>query len=426
MMALTITGGRIIDPASAIDTHQDLHLLDGRVLALGPAPDGFQAEACIDAQGQWILPGLIDLCARPVPDLPRELRAAAAGGVTSLCVPPDIGPCIDTPAVAERLLEQARRAGSARVHPIGALTRALAGEQLAELAALQEAGCVAVSPGADTIADSRTLRQALAYAASHDLLVMLTARDPWLHRHGCAHEGATSTRLGLPAVPGVAESIGLARDLALVELTGVRVHCCRISSALSLPLLQQARARGLPVTADVAVHHLHLCDTDVAAFDTSCRVDPPLRGAADRDALREAIDQRTIDAVCSDHHPLGADAKRMPFPQAAPGMAGLETLLALSLGAVWDGRIPLERAIAALTIGPAQILGLPLGTLAPGAAADLCIVDPEQRWIPDATTLVSGGHNTPFLGRTLRGRVTHTVLGGRIVHRLDAHTRQAP
>jgi len=426
MTALTITGGRIIDPANAVDSQQDLHLLDGRVLALGSAPEGFVPDQRLEVSGQWVLPGLVDLCARPVPDLPCELHAAAAGGVTSLCVPPEISPCIDTPAVAERLLEQARRAGSARVHPIGALTRALAGEQLAELAALQEAGCVAVSPGADTIADSRTLRQALAYAASHDLLVMLSPRDPWLHRHGCAHEGATSTRLGLPAIPGIAESIGLARDLALVELTGVRAHFCRISSALSLPLLQQARARGLPVTADVAVHHLHLCDTDLAAFDTLCRVDPPLRGATDRDALREAIGQRTIDALCSDHHPLGTDAKRMPFPQAAPGIAGLETLLPLSLAAVWDGRLSLEHAVAGLTIGPAQILGLPLGTLTPGAAADLCIVDPDQRWTPDATTLVSGGHNTPFLGRSLRGRVTHTLLGGRIVHRLDAHTRQAP
>ncbi|MDY6956846.1 MAG: dihydroorotase [Pseudomonadota bacterium] len=423
MNALTITGGRIIDPANGVDAQQDLHLLNGRVLARGPAPEGFVPEQRLDVQGQWILPGLIDLCARPLGDFGQELRAAAAGGVTSLCVPPEISPCIDTPAVAERLLEQARREGRARLHPIGALTRALAGEQLAELAALQEAGCVAVSPGPDTITDSRTLRQALAYASSHDLLVMLSPRDPWLHRHGCAHEGATSTRLGLPAIPGVAESIGLARDLALVELTGVRAHFCRLSSMLALPLLQQARSRGLPVTADVAAHHLHLCDTDLATFDTLCRVDPPLRDAADRDALRTAIGERTVDAVCSDHHPLGRDAKRVPFPDATPGIAGLETLLPLVLEAVWQETVSLEQAIASLSANPARILGLPLGTLADGALADVCIMDPEYRWTPDAEMLVSQGRNSPFLGHMLRGRVTHTLLGGRIVYRLDANTR---
>ncbi|MES1993968.1 MAG: dihydroorotase [Pseudomonadota bacterium] len=420
MNRLTLSGGRVIDPARDLDATLDVHLSEGRVLAVGAAPAGFSPDERIDVRGQWVLPGLVDLCARPLPDLAQETRAAAAGGITSLCVPPEVTPCIDTPAVAERLQHQGQQDARARLHLVGALTCALAGEQLAELAALREAGCVAVSQGPWGLTDSQTLRQALAYAASHDLLVMLSPRDPWLYRHGCAHEGATSTRLGLPAIPGVAEAIGLARDLALVELTGVRAHFCRLSSAQSLPLLAQARARGLPVTADVAVHHLHLCDTDLAHFDTLCRVDPPLRGIADRAGLRQAWADGLLTAVCSDHHPLGPDAKRLPFPQATPGIAGLETLLPLALELVWAEHLPLSRAIASLTCAPAQALGLPVGTLAPGAPADLCVVDPQAIWTPTAQTQVSRGLNTPFLDRPLRGRVTHTLLGGRVVYRLDA------
>ncbi|HEY5790454.1 MAG TPA: dihydroorotase, partial [Gammaproteobacteria bacterium] len=349
-----------------------------------------------------------------------EARAAARGGITTLCCPPDTEPVIDTPAVAELVTHRAATVGKVRIRPLGALTQGLGGERISEMAALKAAGCVAMTNALQAIRDTQLLRHALAYAATFDLPVVLCADDPWLHGSGCIHEGEVSTRLGLTGIPGIAESVAVARDLALVAHTGVRAHFGRLSTAAAVAMVARARADGLPVTADVSAHHLHLTELDLSDYDSNCHVLPPLRSQRDRAALRAALADGTLDAVCSDHQPHEAEAKLAPLPATAPGVSGLETLLPLTLRLVEEGVLDLPRALARLTCGPAAALGLDAGTLAPGSHADVCIFDPEQPWRLTAATLRSSGHNTPFLGWEFRARVTHTLLGGRLVHSPEA------
>jgi dihydroorotase len=264
------------------------------------------------------------------------------------------------------------------------------------------------------------MRRALEYAASFDLTVFLHAEDPWLSAPGCMHEGEVSAQLGLPGIPEAAETVGVARDLALIEQTGVRAHFCGLSSARAVTMIAEAQAKGLAVSADVAAHHLHLTEHDIGYFNTQCRVRPPLRARADRDGLREALKHGTLAAVCSDHQPHEPDAKLAPFAEAEPGISGLETLLPLTLKLVDDGLLTLNQAIALLTRRPAEILGIDAGHLGVGATADVCIFDPTAHWTLSAGQLVSRGRNSPFLGWPLRGRVTHTVVGGNPVFELPA------
>jgi dihydroorotase len=422
---LSIRHGRFIDPARGIDGHLDLHLAEGRVLAVGAAPAGFQPDQVLDARGQIVCPGLIDLCARlrePGEEhkgtIASETAAAAAAGITSLCCPPDTWPVIDTPAVAQLITRTADLAGWARVIPAGALTQGLAGEQLSEMFALRQAGCAVMSQADRPILNTLVLRRALEYAATFGLTVFLRSEDPQLRAQGCAHEGRVATRLGLPGIPEAAETVALARDLALAEQTGARVHLRGISCARALEMLADAHCRGLAVTADVSAHQLILTEEDLEGFNSQCHLYPPLRTLADRDALREAVRAGLINAVCSDHQPHEADAKLAPFPSTAPGMAALETLLPLMLQLVAEGVLELPAALARLTCGPAAILGLPLGNLARGQMADVCVFDPATQWRIGPETWSSQGHNTPFRGDLLTGRVTWTLLGGRIVHAL--------
>ncbi len=421
-MSITIRNGRLLDPANALDQHTDLHIAEGRILALGEAPEGFVAEQEIDAQGCWVMPGIIDLQARlrePGHEhkgtIESESRAAAAGGITTLCMPPDTDPVLDEPAVAEQVRNHAKAADRTWVLPLGALTQGLRGEQLSEMLALKEAGCVAVSNARRAIANTLVQRRAFEYAATLDLTVFLQPEDPHL-ASGCMHEGPVSTRLGLPGIPDEAEVIALSRDLELVEQTGVRAHFGQLSSARAVERIAEAQARGLVVSADVSAHQLHLTDIDVAGFNSQCHLRPPLRSQRHQDALRAAVADGTIQAICSDHQPHDRDAKLAPFAATEPGLSGLETLLPLTIKLVDEGVLQPLQAVAALTSGPAGVLALKAGRLDPGAPADIAVVDPDADWVLEAASMHSHGKNTPFLDWCLKGRVTHTLHAGRPVY----------
>ncbi len=422
-MGLLIQGGHVIDPINGIDGRKNIYIDNkGFVVGIGRAPKGFKKTRTLDVRGQIVCPGLVDIRARlREPGLEykatieSETQAAVAGGITSLCCPPDTNPPIDTPAMAQMIQQRAWRFGMAFIYPVGALTRGLKGDLLSDMAALDESGCVAFSNALQPITDTRVMRRAMEYAASFDLTVLLHSEDPWLHGDGCMHEGEVSTRLGLPGIPEAAEIVGVARDLALVEHTGVRAHFCQLSSARAVAMIAEAQKRKLPVTADVTAHHLHLTDQDVGSFNTQCHVLPPLRSLSDRNALRRALKSGVISAVCSDHQPHEPDAKLAPFSRAEPGISGLETLLPLTLKLVEDGMITLADAVALVTSRPAAILGVDAGHLGVGATADVCVFDPDAEWILSADDMISRGRNSPFLGWHLRGRVTHTLVGGKIV-----------
>ncbi|MFA7617879.1 MAG: dihydroorotase [Thiohalomonadaceae bacterium] len=424
-MNILIQGGRVIDPANGVDTQADVYVSGGRVAAVGEAPADFRAERVVDARGRIVCPGLVDLHARlREPGLEHkgtvasETRAAARAGITTLCFPPDTDPVVDTPAAAQLIKRLAREAGQARVLPLGALTQGLKGEQLAEMAALHDAGCIALGNARRPITNTLVMRRALEYAATLDLTVFLYPEDPWL-AGGCVHEGVVGARLGLSGIPECAEVIGLARDLRLVEQSGVRAHFCQLSTASAVELVAEARARGLPVSADVAAHQLYLTEMDVGSFNSLCHVRPPLRTQRAREALRAGLASGAISAVCSDHQPHDADAKLAPFPATEPGASTLETLLPLMLRLADEGVLGLDAAIAKVTCEPAHILGHDSGTLAVGAAADVCVFDPERWWTVSEHTLTSRGKNSPFLGWELKGSVTHTLLAGEVVFELN-------
>lgn len=417
-----IRNGRVIDPANGIDEITDLYVVDKQILAIGEPPAGFNPDRVIDATDKIVCPGLVDLSARlrepgleHKANIGSETRAAAKGGITTLCFPPDTDPVIDTPAVATLIIRRAQHEKKARVLPYGALTQQLAGEQLSEMVALKQAGCIAMSNGFMPIANTLIERRALEYAATFDILAVLRPEDPHLRDNGFAHEGPVSSRLGLPGIPEAAETVAVARDLALAEHTGCRVHFRSLSSGTAVRILEQGQQNRQPVTADVAIHQLHLTEMDIEGFDSNCHVRPPLRSLTDRDALRAGLVRGVIGAICSDHQPHEPDAKEAPFPATQPGISGLETLLPLTLKLVHEGVLPLSTAIERLTCGPADIMQLPYGRLTIGASADICIFDPDKHWIVTPDKLTSAGHNTPFLGWEMTGMVTHTLFEGNIV-----------
>jgi dihydroorotase len=423
---LCLKGGRVIDPANSIDGILDVYVAEGRIASLGRAPEGFRAVREIDASGRIICPGLVDLCARvrePGQEhkatIATESVAAAAGGITTLCCPPDTNPVVETPADTELIRLRAEKIGRTRIVTLGALTHGLGGERLSEMAALKKAGCVGVSNALRPIVNTLVQRRALEYAATFDLTVFLHANDHWLSANGCAHEGRVATRLGLPGIPEAAETAAVARDLTLIEQTGVRAHFCRLTTARGVHMVARAQFDGLPVTADVAIPYLFLTEVDISDFDSRCHVIPPLRTVHDREHLRAALRRGTLSALCSDHQPHEADAKLRSFPSTEPGISGLDTLLPLALRLVEEDVIGLNELIYRLTAGPAAILGLPFGTLSAGASADICIFDPDMTWRLAQNTIKSNGHNTPFMGWEMKGRVTHTLLAGRSVHCLD-------
>ena len=425
-MNVLIMGGRVIDPANSVDQTQDLFICDGKIAGFGIPTREIELDKTLDAGGLVVCPGLVDLQARlrePGEEhkatLESELAAAVAGGITTICCPPDTDPVIDTPAMVQMIRQRAEEIGLTQVLPVGALTRSLAGKQLTDMAALRDAGCVALSNAENTVDNTLVMRRAMQYATTFDLTVFLNALDPWLKGNGCVHEGEVSTRLGLPVIPEAAETVALARELALIETTGARGHITQLSCARSVAQLADARERDLAVTAAVSAHHLHLSEQDIGEFDTRCHVIPPLRSLTDRNGLRQGLTDGVIEAICSDHQPHGLDAKLAPFSESSPGIAGLETLLSLTLKLVDEGVLKLPEAVAALTANPARILGIDTGQLSIGARADLCVFDPTEQWQVDAGKLRSNGSNTPFDGQSLPGAVRWTLVSGEVVFAQD-------
>ncbi|MFZ2725696.1 MAG: dihydroorotase [Methylococcaceae bacterium] len=426
MTTLHIKNGRIIDPANNIDCIGDLYIADGKIISVINIPADFKADKIIDATNQIVCAGFIDLSTRlREPGQSRkatfksETKAAASAGITTLCIQPDTSPVIDTAAVAELINELAYKADYDNIYAIAALTKKLEGNELSSMLALKQAGCIAVSNAYQPIKNLLTLRRAMEYAASHDLLLMVRPNDAYLSNKGCAHEGAIATRYGLPSIPDAAETIALAQYLDLAELTGCRVHFGQLSCKGSVIKIHQAKKYGLKISADVAMHQLHLTENDMIPFDSAYHVLPPLRTEADKQYLRQGLAGETIDSICSDHQPHDLDAKLGAFPETEAGISALETLLPLMLKLVSQHVITLNHGIAALTQKPAQILGLNSGALTVGFNADVCIFDAELLWEVNNETWHSQGHNTPFWGRTLKGRVTHTVQNGRVIYQKD-------
>ncbi|MEO0317208.1 MAG: hypothetical protein RL404_885 [Pseudomonadota bacterium] len=425
-MRLQIKNGRVIDPASKTDAQQDLFIADGKIAAIGKAPDGFTADQVIDASGLVVAPGLVDLSARLrepgyeyKATLESELQAALAGGVTSLLCPPDTDPVLDEPGLVEMLVHRARILNQSHVYPLGALTVGLRGKELTEMAELTEAGCVGFSQAEATIEDSTVMMRALQYAQTFGYTVWLRPQDAHLGKGGVAHSGPLASRLGLSGVPVISETIALHTIIELVRATGARVHFCRISSAAGIDLIRKARAEGLPVSCDVGAHHVHLTDNDIGFFDPNARLTPPLRSQRDRDAIRAGLLDGTITAICSDHTPVDDDEKLLPFGEASPGATGLELLLSLALkwaGESVPGKDSIATALARISCDAAHVAGLDAGKLAVGGAADICVFDPAVRWKVEAAALQSQGKHTPFLGYELQGQVRHTIVSGRLAY----------
>ena len=418
---ISIINGRIIDPANQIDSHTDIHIQNGKILALGQAPDGFKAQKVIDATDRLVCPGLVDMRVRlrepgfeTKGTIASETRAAAAGGVTSLCCPPDTNPIIDNAAMVKLIRLKAATEGVAKVYTLSALTQQLKGEKLSEMRELKDAGCVGTTNALTPVKSTLIMRRALEYAASHNITVFIHPFDPWLS-DGCAHEGVVSTRLGLAGIPESAETIAIARDLQLIELIGGRAHFCQLSSAGSIQLIRQAQEAGLPVTADVTAHHLHLTEMDIGFFDSNCHVLPPLRTQRDMEALRHGVQSDILSCIVSDHQPHDSDAKLAPFAETEPGISGIETLLPLALKLIDSQNMSLMEVISRLTIQPARILNIAEGTLSTGQDADICIFDPEAYWRVEKEKFLSKGKNTPFHGWELKGQVEYTIKTGEIV-----------
>ncbi|MEY4653331.1 MAG: putative dihydroorotase [Pseudomonadota bacterium] len=428
-MKILIQGGRVIDPARQFDEVCDLALAAGRIVGIGRTPEGFVPNKLIEARGCVVAPGLVDLAVRlrePGHEhegmLESEMAAAVAGGVTSLVCPPDTDPVLDEPGLVEMLKMRAEKLHQARVFPLGALTRGLAGEVLTEMAELTEAGCVGFSQAETGLANTQVLQRAFQYAATFGYTVWLRPQEVYLGK-GVAASGPLATRLGLAGVPVAAETIALHTIFELMKVTGARVHLCRLSSAAGVALVREAKAQGLPLTCDVSINSLHLTDTDIGYFDSRLRLSPPVRQQRDRDALAQALADGTIDALVSDHMPLDEDAKTLPFAEAEPGATGLELLLGLALKWGQQSGVGLVRALDTISSAPARVLGASLGTLqascgqlVEGGVGDVCVFDPLTHWQVQASSLRSQGKHTPFSGYELPGRVRYTFVGGQVAY----------
>jgi dihydroorotase len=422
-MKIHIKNGRLVDPASGTDAKKDVFIAAGKIVGLGAAPNGYHANRTIDAGGLVVCPGLVDLAVRLrepgfeyMATLESEMDAAAAGGVTSLACPPDTDPTLDEPGLVEMLKFRAKNLNQARVYPVGALTVGLKGTHLTEMAELTDAGCVAFSHADAPLTDTQLLLRAMQYAATFDFPVWLRPQDAGLARGGVAHDGQVATRLGLAAIPVCAETVALSTILLLARETGARIHLCRLASAEGVGMVRQAKTLGLKVTCDIAIHHAHMSEMDIGYFDPNCNLTPPLRSQRDRDALRAALADGAVDALCSDHTPVDDDAKQLPFAEAETGATGVELLLPLTLKWAEESRLPLAQGLARITSDPARILGVDAGRLTQGASADICVFDPERYWKVEPKTLKSQGKNTPFTGVEVKGKVRYTLVEGQVVY----------
>jgi dihydroorotase len=426
---LVLRGGRVFDPAAVrpVDQVGDIRIAHGRIVEIGR---GLVGGRIIDVKDLWIVPGLIDLhvhLREPgheyKEDIETGTRAAAAGGFTTICCMPNTKPVNDQRTVTELIVRRARDLGTVRVRPIGAISQGLEGKLLADIGDMKEGGIVAISDDGRPVMNAGLMRRAFEYARTFDLPVVQHAEDLGLSEGGAMNEGAVATRIGIKGQPACAESAMVARDLEIVEWTGARYHVAHVSTARTVALVRDAKRRGLPVTCEVTPHHLALTDEACAHYDTRTKVMPPLRTAADQEALLEGLADGTIDCIATDHAPHSPVEKDVEFECAAPGMLGLETALPIILDFVRMGSLDDKRAIAALTGAPARAFGLPGGGLAVGAVADLCVIDPERPVTITADELASKSKNTPFLGQTLAGRAVLTLVEGRVVFDLDGRAR---
>ncbi len=423
-MSLLVRNGRVVDPASQLDAVADVLIERGLVARVGPrlpVPDG---ATVVDATGKVVCPGFIDIhvhLREPGYEYKETVatgtRAAAAGGFTAVCCMANTDPVNDTRSITEYILERARAEGAVHVYPIGAVTRGLRGQELAELAELAEAGCVAFSDDGRCVMNSALYRRAMEYTLPFGTPVISHAEDHDLARGAVMNEGVVSTELGLPGAPAAAEEVMVARDLVLAELTGAHVHIAHLSTAGAVRLVREAKARGVRVTAEVTPHHLTLTEEAVRSFDPNTKMNPPLRTKRDVEALIEGLADGTIDVVATDHAPHALSEKEGEFDQAAFGVVGLETAVAVLLDRlVRPGLLPLPTLVARLSTDPARLLNLPGGRLTPGAPGDVTILDLEQELVVEPARFHSRSRNTPFAGWRLRGGPWMTVVGGRVVH----------
>lgn len=425
---MLIQGGTVVDPANDVHGARDVVIRDGKIIAVvEPGADASSSEEILDASGCLVLPGLIDMhvhLREPGYEYKETIetgtRAAVAGGFTAVACMANTNPVNDSAAVTEYIRERAALAGLARVYPIGAVSKGLRGEELAEIGEMYRAGIVAVSDDGMPITNGGLMRHVLEYSAMFGLPVIVHEEERSIAAEGVMNEGTMSLRLGLKGVPAAAEEAMIARDIALLERTGGRLHIAHLSTAGSVALVRAAKHRGLSVTAEATPHHFTLTEAAVDGYNTNAKMNPPLRTQHDVDAVREGLADGTIDVIATDHAPHHRDEKEVEFDQAANGIIGLETALPLALRMAEEAHMPLDRLVAALTVNPARTLRLDHGTLAVDAVADVTIVDPARRWTLDAARGQSKSRNTPFDGAELQGRAVVTIVGGKVVWRADA------
>lgn len=422
-MKIHIKNGRVIDPKTKLDRQLDVYIGAGKILALGEAPAGFVANQSIDASKLIVCPGLVDLSARlrePGEEykatLVSELQAAVAGGVTSLACPPDTDPVLDEPGLVKMLKHRAKQLNLAHVYPLGALTRQLKGEVLAEMGELHEAGCVGFSQANIAITDTQVLWRAMEYAATFGYTLFLHAEEAFLAKDGVAHDGEVASRLGLKGIPSAAEALALASILRIAKETGAKIHISRLSTAEGVSMIRDAKKQGLDISCDVSANHIHLTEHDLAYFDSNCHLKPPLRSQRDKEAIVSGLKDGTIDAICSDHTPVDDDAKLAPFAEAEIGASGLELLLTLTLKWAAQEKVSLVSALSLISSASANILGISAGNLSPNNDADICIFDPSLYWKVEASNLKSQGKNSPYTGLEMAGKVKYTLVNGQLVY----------
>lgn len=428
-MAILIKGGRVVDPGRFVGT-ADVLIDQGKIAAVGPNLSAPAGATVLHAEGQLVLPGFVDLHVHfrePGFEYKETIQsgsaAAVAGGFTTVCCMPNTNPVNDNQAVTEFMLERARLAGMANVLPIGAITKGSEGKELAEIGDLHRSGCVAISDDGKPVMNSLVMRRAMEYALAFDLTVVDHCEDIHLAEGGCMNEGLISTELGLPGIPAAAEDVMVARNLSLSELTGARLHLAHISTAGSVRMVREAKARGIKVTAEACPHHFTLTEEVVRGYNTHAKMNPPLRTWADVQAIKEGLRDNTIDVIATDHAPHATQEKQQDFTEAPFGIVGLETALSLTLGLVEEGVLSLEQAVTKLAVAPAAAFGLKKGTLSVGADADVALVDPNEPWEVDPSKFKSKSRNTPFAGWKVKGRVKTTIVGGKIVFALTGAER---
>jgi dihydroorotase len=420
-VVVLIKGGQVIDPGR-FNGPADVLIENGKIAAIGPKLSVPRDAKVIDAKGCLVLPGFVDLHVHfrePGFEYKETIEsgtaAAVAGGFTSVCCMPNTNPVNDNQSITEFILDRAKAAGNANVFPIGAITKGSEGKELSEIGDLHRAGCVAISDDGRPVMNSLVMRRAMEYALAFDLPVIDHCEDLHLAEGGCMNEGIVSTELGLPGIPSAAEDVMVARNLSLAELTGARLHLAHISTAGSVRMVREAKARGIKVTAEACPHHFTLTEEVVRGYNTHAKMNPPLRTWQDVHAIKEGLRDGTIDVIATDHAPHATQEKQQDFTEAPFGIVGLETALPLTLALVEEGILTLEQAVDKLTSAPAKTFGLAKGTLAVGTDADVTVVDPVEQWEVDPARFRSKSRNTPFAGWKAKGRVRSTLLSGRVV-----------